>query len=80
VSRSSTNHAEEQPAHLKLRKAEVAVEHNLATYDGPEGRYCPAGVYEFVQDEETGKCRLQINFSVCLTSSVVRSIAIPVPH
>ncbi|KAF4531373.1 hypothetical protein B566_EDAN019495 [Ephemera danica] len=45
---SNTNHEENQPAHLTLKNASVPVNVNLATYGGPESRYCPAGVYEFV--------------------------------
>ena len=48
---SSTNHSEDQPAHLTLKDASVPVNVNLAKYAGPESRYCPAGVYEFVDDE-----------------------------
>ena len=47
---SNTNHEEDQPVHLRLRDASVPVAVNLALYDGPEQRYCPAGVYEFVVD------------------------------
>ena len=45
---SNTNHEENQPVHLQLRNSTVPVDINLALYDGPEQRYCPAGVYEFV--------------------------------
>ena len=48
---SNTNHEENQPVHLQLRDPSIAVDVNLAVYDGPEERYCPAGVYEFVPDE-----------------------------
>ena len=48
---SNTNHEENQPVHLQLRDPTIAVSVNLALYDGPEQRYCPAGVYEFVPDE-----------------------------
>ena len=61
---SNTNHEEDQPAHLKLRDAKVAIDYNLARYDAPEQRYCPAGVYEIVQ-AETGP-RLQINAQNCV--------------
>jgi len=61
---SSTNHAEDQPVHLTLKDASVPVALNLARYDGPEARYCPAGVYEFV--EENGGKRLQINAQNCV--------------
>ena len=61
---SNTNHEENQPAHLTLREPGQALEVNLALYDGPEQRYCPAGVYEFVT--ESGEPRLQINASNCV--------------
>jgi electron-transferring-flavoprotein dehydrogenase len=51
---SNTNHEENQPAHLTLKDATVPVRINLPQYAGPEGRYCPAGVYEFVPDEAQG--------------------------
>src|SRR5436190_9818188 len=63
---SNTNHAEEQPSHLTLKNAAVPTEINLPEYAGPEGRYCPAGVYEFVPDTTTGKERLQINAQNCV--------------
>ncbi|MCM2253515.1 MAG: electron transfer flavoprotein-ubiquinone oxidoreductase [Ramlibacter sp.] len=62
---SNTNHSEDQPAHLTLKDASVPVQVNLAQYAGPEGRYCPAGVYEFVKDDN-GQDRLQINASNCV--------------
>jgi electron-transferring-flavoprotein dehydrogenase len=62
---SSTNHAEDQPVHLQLRMPDVPVRVNLAIYDGPEQRYCPAGVYEFVDGEGGGR-RLQINAQNCV--------------
>ena len=62
---SNTNHEENQPAHLRLRDPSVAVDINLARYGGPEARYCPAGVYEFVGVEE-GAARLQINAQNCV--------------
>ena len=61
---SSTNHEEDQPIHLTLKDATTPVRINLATYDGPEQRYCPAGVYEFVDDG--GSKRLQINAQNCV--------------
>lgn len=61
---SATNHAENQPAHLKLTRPEVAIETNLKTYASPETRYCPAGVYEIVEEE--GGPRLQINAQNCV--------------
>jgi electron-transferring-flavoprotein dehydrogenase len=62
---SSTNHEEDQPVHLQLRDPVVPVQYNLARFDGPESRYCPAGVYEFV-DAEGGGRRLQINAQNCV--------------
>jgi electron-transferring-flavoprotein dehydrogenase len=62
---SNTNHEENQPAHLTLRDASVPVAVNLARYAGPEGRYCPAGVYEYVKDGDGGD-RLQINAQNCV--------------
>jgi electron-transferring-flavoprotein dehydrogenase len=62
---SNTNHAEDQPVHLTLKNPAVPVEVNLAKYAGPEQRYCPAGVYEFVKTDE-GKDRLQINAQNCV--------------
>jgi electron-transferring-flavoprotein dehydrogenase len=62
---SSTNHEENQPAHLTLKDHSVPVAINLATYAGPEGRYCPAGVYEFVKNDD-GSDRLQINAQNCV--------------
>jgi electron-transferring-flavoprotein dehydrogenase len=62
---SNTNHEENQPAHLTLKDASVPVSVNLARYAGPESRYCPAGVYEFVPAEGGGE-RLQINAQNCV--------------
>ena len=62
---SNTNHEEQQPAHLTLRDASVPVKTNLGIYAGPESRYCPAGVYEYVKDE-AGADRLQINAQNCV--------------
>nr|WP_315426154.1 electron transfer flavoprotein-ubiquinone oxidoreductase [uncultured Albidiferax sp.] len=62
---SNTNHAENQPAHLTLKDASVPVNINLHTYAGPEARYCPAGVYEFVKTD-AGQDRLQINAQNCV--------------
>jgi electron-transferring-flavoprotein dehydrogenase len=61
---SNTNHEEDQPVHLTLKDAEVPITVNLALYDAPEQRYCPAGVYEIV--EEAGSPRLQINAQNCV--------------
>ena len=49
---SGTNHEENQPVHLTLKDHNVPIEHNLALYDSPEQRYCPAGVYEIVRNED----------------------------
>ena len=62
---SNTNHAEDQPIHLTLKNTAVPVDVNLAKFAGPESRYCPAGVYEFVKTDE-GKDRLQINAQNCV--------------
>ncbi|BBK44254.1 electron-transferring-flavoprotein dehydrogenase [Allostella vacuolata] len=63
---SNTNHEEDQPVHLQLMDPSVAISHNLALYDAPEQRYCPAGVYEIVRDGEGGAPRLQINAQNCV--------------
>ena len=62
---SNTNHEENQPVHLTLKDPSVAVAVNLALYAGPEARYCPAGVYEYVKAED-GSDRLQINAQNCV--------------
>jgi len=62
---SNTNHEEHQPAHLTLKDARVPVEINLAKYAGPEARYCPAGVYEFVKTDH-GHDKLVINAQNCV--------------
>ena len=62
---SNTNHEEQQPAHLTLKDNSVPVQINLAMYAGPEARYCPAGVYEFVKNEDNTD-RLQINAQNCV--------------
>ena len=62
---SNTNHEEDQPVHLTLKDASVPVDVNLALYDAPEQRYCPAGVYEIVGVEEQAP-RLQINAQNCV--------------
>ena len=72
---SNTNHEEDQPVHLQLRDPALPVDVNLRLYDGPESRYCPAGVYEFVASESaanagseprTAGMRLQINAQNCV--------------
>ncbi|HET6802759.1 MAG TPA: electron transfer flavoprotein-ubiquinone oxidoreductase [Casimicrobiaceae bacterium] len=73
---SNTNHVENQPVHLQLRNPALPVDVNLRVYDGPEARYCPAGVYEFVPDDASAgtdvanegavQMRLQINAPNCV--------------
>jgi electron-transferring-flavoprotein dehydrogenase len=63
---SGTNHEENQPCHLTLADPSVPVNVNLALYDAPEQRYCPAGVYEIVRDQSGGNPRLQINAQNCV--------------
>ena len=65
VAFSFTNHEESQPAHLHLKDPDVPVSKNLPTYAGPSARYCPAGVYEFVQEEGKDP-RFVINFQNCV--------------
>lgn len=62
---SGTNHNHDQPSHLQLNDADIENSVNIAKYGAPETHYCPAGVYELVDDERGGK-RLQINFQNCL--------------
>ncbi|MBR8222948.1 electron transfer flavoprotein-ubiquinone oxidoreductase [Burkholderia ambifaria] len=62
---SNTNHEENQPAHLTLKDANVPVNVNLRTYAGPEARFCPAAVYEFVKNDDGGD-RLVINAQNCV--------------
>jgi len=64
LSFSNTNHSEDQPAHLRLKDPSVPVTVNLEQYAGPEQRYCPAGVYEFI-DTDSGP-KLQINAQNCV--------------
>ncbi len=63
---SNTNHEENQPVHLTLKDESVAIDVNLADYDAPEERYCPAGVYEILRDEDGSNPRLQINAQNCV--------------
>ena len=63
---SNTNHEENQPVHLKLSNSSVPVNFNLRLYDAPEQRFCPAGVYEIIADEEGENPQLQINAQNCV--------------
>ena len=63
---SNTNHEENQPCHLKLNDSTLPIKVNLALYDAPEQRYCPAGVYEIVRDETGSNPQLQINAQNCI--------------
>ena len=63
---SNTNHEENQPCHLTLKDATVPTTTNLALYDAPEQRYCPAGVYEIIRDEQSNDPQLQINAQNCV--------------
>lgn len=66
VSFSNTNHAEDQPIHLHLKDADVPITVNLEDYDAPEQRFCPAGVYEIIAEEDGSNPRLQINAQNCV--------------
>lgn len=66
ISFSATNHEEDQPIHLTLIDDSVPIQTNLADYDAPEQRYCPAGVYEIVRDNDGTNPRLQINAQNCI--------------
>ncbi|KAF1857281.1 hypothetical protein Lal_00014515 [Lupinus albus] len=63
---SNTNHEEDQPPHLTLKDKSVPISVNLALYDAPEQRYCPAGVYEIVRNDDGSDPRLQINAQNCV--------------
>ena len=66
VALSGTNHEGDQPPHLTLRDDTVPVKRNLGIFDGPEQRFCPAGVYEYVPTEDGSGMRLQINAQNCV--------------
>lgn len=61
---SNTNHEEDQPCHLTLKDPDIPIKHNLPVFDEPAQRYCPAGVYEVI--EEHGESRFQINAQNCV--------------
>ncbi|CAN0442071.1 unnamed protein product [Discosporangium mesarthrocarpum] len=63
---SNTNHEENQPAHLTLKDQTVPISVNLAEYDAPEQRYCPAGVYEIIAEDDGSNPQLQINAQNCV--------------
>jgi electron-transferring-flavoprotein dehydrogenase len=63
---TNTFHEEDQPVHLTLKDDSIPVNYNLAYYDAPEQRYCPAGVYEIVRDDDGSNPRLQINAQNCI--------------
>ena len=65
VALTGTNHDHDQPPHLTLRSDSVPVERNLAVFGGPESKFCPAGVYEYVENDD-GSPRLQINAQNCI--------------
>ena len=63
---SNTTHEENQPVHLRLKDASIPIAHNLAQFDEPAQRYCPAGVYEVVRDEDGANPRFVINAQNCV--------------
>ena len=63
---SNTNHEEDQPVHLTLKDHNVPISLNLLEYDAPEQRYCPAGVYEIIRNDDGSNPRLQINAQNCV--------------
>jgi len=63
---SNTNHEEDQPAHLKLKNPNYPLETELPVFDGPSQRYCPAGVYEYVEADDGSGKRFQINAQNCV--------------
>jgi len=79
LQRSGTNHSDDQPAHLRIKPecGESAWKDSIKTYGGPEQNFCPAGVYEYVEDEETKEERLQINAQNCVHC---KCCSIKMPH
>ena len=63
---SNTNHEEDQPVHLKLKDPSIPVDKNLPLYDEPAQRYCPAGVYEIIRDDNGENPKFQINAQNCV--------------
>lgn len=70
LSLANTNHDHDQPPHLTLRDDDVPVDKNLGVFDGPEQRFCPAKVYEYVPTEDGEGSRLQINAQNCIHCKV----------
>lgn len=66
VSFSATNHAEDQPCHLQLGNTDIPIQVNLPDFAEPAQRYCPAGVYEVIRDEDGANPRFQINAQNCV--------------
>ena len=66
VSFSGTSHSDGQECHLKLKDDTVPIKFNLPNFDEPAQRYCPAGVYEVLQINETSKSKFQINYQNCV--------------
>ena len=66
VAFSFTNHAESQPVHLRLTDPEIPIRDNLLKFAEPAQRYCPAGVYEVIRDDDGANPRFQINFQNCV--------------
>jgi len=66
VALTGTDHEGDQPAHLTLKDDAVPVDRNFAIYGGPEQKFCPAGVYEYLTDEASGETQLQINAQNCI--------------